>query len=153
MATGSSTCAATISKLSSRHGRLNEYKLNLSEDAPAFVPVLEEFLQVFRPRLPGAAASSLLFLTRGGKQYRSQGLRRELAYVVSRLTGQRFYPHLIRTIWPTEYLTQDDAPDWTTAAVMLGDKVATVMAHYHDLVDQPHHAKAKVFLDKKLHTG
>ena len=42
------------------------------------------------------------------------------------------------------------APDWITAAVMLGDKVSTVMARYHDLVDQPHHDKAKAFLADAL---
>ena len=115
--------------------------------------MLEEFLRVYRPRLPGAATSPFLFLTQYGTPYTQRSLHTELSGAVAMRTGQRFYPHLIRTIWATEYLTADEKPDWITAAVMLGDKVATVMARYHDLVDQAHHPKAKAFLDKALRTG
>ena len=139
-------------KIGERQGRINEYRLNLSEDAPDLLPVLEEFRTVYRPRLPQATTSPFLFLTQKGTPYTQRALHTELSETVAMRTGKRFYPHLIRTIWATEYLT-DDAPDWTTAAVMLGDKVATVMASYHDLVDEPHHAKAKAFVAKQLGKG
>ena len=34
---------------------------------------------------------------------------------------------------------------------MLGDKIATVMATYYDIVHKDQHAKAKAFLNKALH--
>ena len=140
-------------KIGTRKGMINEYKMDLTEHYPEFIPVLEEFIREYRPRLPGSAASTLLFLTRYGRPFSQKTLCQELSSAVALRTGKRFYPHLIRTIWATAYLTKDDAPDWITAAVMLGDTVATVMAHYHDLVDQAHHSKAKAFLAKELHTG
>jgi integrase len=140
-------------KIGTRGGRVNEYHINLTDYCPEFIPVLEEFLQVYRPRLPNPTGSTLLFLSHRGKPFSAQSLGPELSRAVAQRTGQRFYPHLIRTIWATEYLTDTDTPDWITAAVMLGDTVATVMARYHDLVDQAHHPKAKAFLNRALHTG
>ena len=40
-------------------------------------------------------------------------------------TGKRFYPHLIRTIWATEFL--EEKQDYAVAATMLGDTLAVVM--------------------------
>ena len=58
-------------------------------------------------------------------------------------TGQRFYPHLIRTIWATEYL--EKTQDFTTAATMLGDTLAVVMKTYYDIVHKDHTPKPKPF--------
>ena len=136
-----------------RGAEINKYELNLSTYRPEFIPVLEEFLTRHRPRLPGSATSPFVFLTHRGRPFDVQSLREELMLAVAMRTGKRFYPHLVRTVWATEYLTSTDAPDWTTAAVMLGDKVGTVMARYHDLVDQAHHPKASAFLSTALHRG
>ena len=140
-------------KIGHRGAEINKYEVNLSTYRPEFPPILEEFLTVHRPKLPNAATSPFVFLTHRGRPFDEQSLREELMLAVAMRTGKRWYPHLIRTTWATEYLTDDDKPDWTTAAVMLGDKVGTVMARYHDLVDQAHHPKASAFLDKQLRTG
>jgi hypothetical protein len=68
-------------------------------------------------------------------------------------TGQRFYPHLIRTIWATEFLSSGQASDFTTAATMLGDTIGVVMKTYCDVVHKDQHAKARAFLGTALHTG
>ena len=141
-------------KMSHRGAAVNKFEVNLSTYRPEFIPVLEEFLTGHRPRLPGAQDSPFVFLTNRGRPFVEQSLREELMLAVAmRTDGKRFYPHLIRTIWATEYLTSKQVPDWITAAVMLGDKVGTVMARYHDLVDQAHHPKASDFLDEALRTG
>ena len=44
--------------------QVNEYHVDLTDYCPEFLPVLEEFLRVYRPRLPNAATSPFLFLTR-----------------------------------------------------------------------------------------
>ena len=138
-------------KIGTRGGQINKYELNLSTYRPAFIPVLEEFLEVYRPRLPNPTGSTLLFLTQTGKPYTVGALYHELAVAVHMRTGKRFYPHLIRTIWATEYLQATG--DFTTAATMLGDTLAVVMKTYYDIVHEDQHAKAKAFLDTALRTG
>jgi hypothetical protein len=138
-------------KIGTRDGRANEYHVDLTDYCPDFLPPLEEFLRVFRPRLPGAAASPFLFLSHRGNPFSDTNLRNELAAIVTMHTGQRFYPHLIRTIWATEYL--EATQDFTTAATMLGDTLAVVMKTYYDIVHKDQHAKAKAFLGTVLHTG
>jgi hypothetical protein len=138
-------------KVGTRGGRLNTYAVNLSQDTEGFIPVLEEFLRDYRPRLPGAQASASCFLTRFGRPFTQHTLWQELSEIVALHTGQRFYPHLIRTIWATEYLTATG--DFTTAATMLGDNVQTVMKTYYDVVHKDQHAKAKAFLATALHAG
>jgi hypothetical protein len=66
-------------------------------------------------------------------------------------TGKRFYPHIVRTMWATEYLKETQ--DFQTAATMLGDQLRTVIATYYDVVHKEQIPKASAFLDKKLHTG
>jgi integrase len=138
-------------KVAARGGRVNEYNVNLTEYAPEFVSLLEEFLTVHRPRLPGATTSPFLFLTNHGGPFSQQTLRVELAETVAMRTGQRFYPHLIRSIWATEYLEQTQ--DFTTAAVLLGDTLKVVMQTYYDVVTRDHHVKARAFLGTALHPG
>jgi hypothetical protein len=135
-------------KIGERGGRVNEYHVNLSEYAPEFIPLLEEFLNVQRLRLPGAATSPFLFLTNRGRPFCQQTLRVELGETVAMRTGRRFYPHLIRTIWATEFLKKTG--DFTTAATMLGDTLAIVIKTYYDIVHPEQHAIAKAFLSEAL---
>ena len=104
-----------------------------------------------RPKLPGAATSPFVFLTHTGKPHTVRSLRAELSNAVARHTSQRFYPHLIRTIWSTEYLRETG--DFTGAAVLLGDTVAVVMKTYQDILNEDYYAKASTFLAKALRTG
>ena len=138
-------------KIGSRGAEINKYELNLSTYRPEFIPILEEWLAVHRPRLPGAQASQFVFLSSRGAPYTMRSLHQDLAYIVALHTGQRFYPHLIRTIWATQHLKATG--DFTTAATMLGDTLQVVMKTYYDIVHQDQHAKAAAFLDKALHTG
>jgi hypothetical protein len=140
--------SGTALKVGERGGRTNTYHVDLTDYAPAFIPVLEEFLTVYRPRLPNAVGSTFCFLNQNGNPYNLQTLRHELAYIVARHTGQRFYPHLIRTIWATEYLTATQ--DFTTAATMLGDTLPVVMKTYYDVVHRDQHKKARDFLSTAL---
>ena len=138
-------------KIGTRQGQVNTYHVDLTDYCPDFIPVLEEFLQVHRPRLPNPTGSMLLFLSHRGMPFSQQSLGGELSREVAMRTGQRFYPHLIRTIWATEYLQATQ--DFTTAATMLGDTLAVVMKTYYDIVHKDQHAKARAFLGTALHTG
>ena len=138
-------------KIGMRRGKVNEFTLDLTEYCPEFLPVLEEFLQVFRPRLPGAETSPFLFLTSVGTPYTTRALYAELSENVQMRTGQRFYPHLIRSIWATEFL--EDTQDYATAATMLGDTIEVVMNTYYHLDQKEHHAKARAWRDGKRRAG
>jgi hypothetical protein len=138
-------------KIGMRRGKVNEFTLDLTDYCPEFLPVLEEFLRVFRPRLPNAETSPFLFLTSRGTPYTMRALHAELSENVQMRTGQRFYPHLIRTIWATEFL--EDTQDYATAATMLGDTIEVVMNTYYHLDQKEHHAKASAWRDSKRRTG
>jgi hypothetical protein len=138
-------------KIGMRRGQVNEYKLDLSVHAADFIPLLEEFLEVYRPRLPGASTSPFLFLTSIGTPYTMSALYHELSENVAMRTGQRFYPHLIRTIWATEFL--EDTQDYATAATRLGDTLEVVMKTYYHIDQQEHHARASAWLANKRRTG
>jgi hypothetical protein len=135
-------------KIGKRQGQVNKYEVDLTDYCPDLIPALHEFLQVHRPRLPEAATSPFLFLTHSGKPFTEHDLRLGLSETVAMRTGQRFYPHLIRTIWATEYI--DKTRDFTGAAYMLGDNVATVLRAYQHILGKDQHAKAKAFLSTAL---
>jgi len=119
--------------------------------------VLEEFQRDYRPLLRGAATSPFLFLsTLTGGPYKPNGLRAEISATVALHTGKRFYPHLIRTIWATEYLLStpppgEPPPSYATAGMLLGDTTAMVIKAYQHLADKDHHARARSFVTRALH--
>ena len=49
-------------------------------------------------------------------------------------TGKALHPHMIRTIWATEWIRQTHG-DFYTAAIMLNDRLETVIAKYTHLLD------------------
>jgi hypothetical protein len=138
-------------KIGYRGPQINTYALNLSTYRPEFIPILEEFLTEHRPKLPNATTSPFVFLTQLGKPHISKTLHLDLSEAVAMRTGKRFYPHIVRTMWATEYLKETQ--DFQTAATMLGDQLRTVIATYYDVVHKEQIPKASAFLDKKLHTG
>ena len=103
-------------KVAKRAGRANEYQFDLTLHYPPehddLLPTLEEYLTVYRPRLPNSTPDGFVFLTQLGTPYDGAGVHKELATIVARYTdGQRFYPHLIRTIWGQNI--------WTTTPAIL----------------------------------
>ena len=131
-------------KMGTRHGRVNEYHVDLTDYCPDLLPHLEEFLTLYRPRLPHAQESSLLFLTKSGRPYEEKFLRQELIILVLRRTNKRFYPHLIRTIWASEYLSATN--DFEGAATLLGDSVEMVLKTYYEIHEKKAHNRASQFL-------
>ena len=138
-------------KIGSRGPEVNTYEVNLSLYRPEFPPILEEWLQVHRPKMPNAATSPFVFLTQRGNPHIQKTLHGDLQDAVAMRTGKRFYPHIVRTMWATEYLKETQ--DFQTAATMLGDQLRTVIASYYDVIHKEQIPKASAFLDKKLHTG
>ena len=136
-------------KVGMRGAQPHTYHVDLTEYCPDFLPTLTEWLTVQRPRLPGAQTSPYVFLTVQGQPFTSRTLGGELKTEVAMRTGIRFYPHLIRTIWATEFL--EETQNFAVAATMLGDTIGMVMRTYYDIVNKDQHAKAKAFLGTALH--
>ena len=93
-----------------------------------------------RPKLPDATTSPFVFLTQRGNPHIQKTLHLDLSEAVAMRTGKRFYPHLMRTIWATEYL--QETQDFQTAATMLGDQLKTVIDTYYDVVHKEQIPKA-----------
>jgi site-specific recombinase XerD len=138
-------------KVGKRQDDDNIYHVNLSLHAKAWIPVLKEWLDTFRPHRPGAATSPYVFLTQSGRPFDGKSLATELTNVVAMRTGRRFYPHLIRTIWATQVLKKN--PDYAVAATRLGDTVAVVIKTYRHLVDDEQHDIASDVVDEILEEG
>jgi hypothetical protein len=134
-------------KVPTRKGRTNILAYNLSKVARDFLPVLEEWRRDFRPKLPGAETSPFVFLTRFGNPFSQRALTHELSEVVAMHTGKRFYPHLIRTIWASEYIAATG--DYEGAAAMLGDRTATLFGSYHYIEEEQAHARAAAWRDER----
>jgi hypothetical protein len=137
-------------KVSRKSGRPNTFQLTLSEFCPELIPHLEAYLSHSRPRLPNAATDPHVFLTRTGRPHTAGTLYKELRWAVYRYSQQFFYPHLIRTIWATEFIAKTG--DVTTAAYMLNDRVETVLRRYQEIRERDHQHKARLFLGGVLPT-
>ena len=138
-------------KIGSRGPEVNRYELNLSTYRPEFIPILEEWLTVHRPKLPNAATSPFVFLTQRGNPHISKTLHGDLSDAVAMRTGKRFYPHIVRTMWATEYLKETQ--DFQTAATMLGDQLRTVIATYYDVVHREQHPQSQRFSGQEAAHG
>jgi hypothetical protein len=125
-------------KVGTRKGKPHVFSVDLTKYCPPdtddLIPTLEEFINVYRPRLPNPTNSRLLFLTQLGTPYDASDLRKEIASIVARYTGQRLFPHMIRSIWATEMLEKTNN-NYRMVATMLGDTVAVVMRTY-DTMDR-----------------
>ena len=86
----------------------------------------------------------MLFRTKYGNPYNASTLRHELFTLVLRRSNKRFYPHLIRTIWASEYISKTN--DYEAAAALLGDTVEMVLKQYHEIHEKKAHARASQFL-------
>jgi Phage integrase family len=120
-------------KVGSKRGKMNVLDLPFP---PQLVPVLEDYLTIWRPILLAKAdyADTHVFLTQYGTPYRHPILIQTAANIIYRYTGKRWHPHMIRTIWATEMILK--GVDFLRVAKMLNDDVKTVIANYAHLLDQ-----------------
>jgi hypothetical protein len=62
-------------------------------------------------------------------------------------TGRRSHPHIIRTIWATEWILSGG--DFMTAAIMLNDTLETVIKNYAHLRDENVAEKAYEWVNRQ----
>jgi hypothetical protein len=108
------------------------------EIPPEVAPYLEEYLTVWRPKLPRADTDRHLLLS-GKPPYgalRRNALHMKLRLHVFRLTGKRFYPHLLRSIFYSHAVAR--GVDVNTAAYYLGDTAKTAFMYYNEFMPEEH---------------
>lgn len=120
-------------KIATKDGKENVFDLPFPDH---LIPLLEEYLNVWRPILltRGATPSPLVFLNMNGEAYIDKTFAQHVSSNVYRFTGIAFHPHLIRSIWATEYIRKTG--DLYGAAIMLNDKLETVVKTYAHLSHQ-----------------
>ena len=137
-------------KIARKRGKENVFSLPFP---PTLVPRLEEYLQLWRPLLLDEShPSAYVFPTERGGPYTPKHLTEKTSLIVYRYTGKHWHPHIIRSVWATEWIRKTHG-DFYTAAMMLNDKLETVIAHYAHLLDEDVAEKAYRLLDERNSQG
>jgi hypothetical protein len=130
-------------KVGQRNGKINEFTLDLTRYFPDLTDHFEEYLSVFRPRFPNASTSPYVFLTTAGNPFTGGALHQDFTGLVLKWTGKRCYPHLLRTLWVSEYFASEGKA--ATAAYMLNDTPQTALKKYYEFMDANHLQEASTF--------
>jgi hypothetical protein len=134
-------------KVSKRKGKINTFTLDLTVWCSDLIEHLEEYLKDFRPRFPNASTSPYVFLTKTGVPYQDVTLWHDFrGLILKRTNGKRCYPHLLRTLWVSEFFADGGKP--ATAAYMLNDTVQTALQKYQEFIDADHLQEASTFNQK-----
>jgi integrase len=133
-------------KVSEKRGKTNIFDLPFP---PALVPRLEEYMTVWRPLLETPSKPlTYLFVNRDGNPWSHPGLQRLVRTTVYRYTGKFFHPHIVRTIWATEWIKNTHG-DFYTAAVMLNDTLEIVIKKYTYLLEEDVAEKAYRLIEQR----
>ena len=101
------------------------------------VPVLENYLSLWRHSSCQSASTQCHWsLSRDTAIPLPTALNKTTQDIVYRYTGnQCWHPHIIRTVWATEWI-QKTHGDFYAAAIMLNDRLETVIAKYTHLLEE-----------------
>jgi len=144
-------------KISHVKGEVHRVEHEFPDD---IVNLLEEWLLQWRPVLissqKGAhvgseraeAGQEFVFLNCVGAPLTSPQVASAFESATYRFTGIAMNPHMVRTIWATEYIKA--TRNFIDAAYMLGDTVETVLKSYAKLLDEDCGKRAKAWLSRTL---
>jgi hypothetical protein len=120
-------------KVAQKRGRPNIFEVSFP---PALTQVLEDYLTTWRPFLAQASGHRYrhLYLDKFGEPYCRATLYCRLRRTVYRFTGKHWHPHIVRTVWATEWIRETG--DFFTAAIMLNDTLEMVIRRYTHLLDE-----------------
>ena len=119
---------------------------------PDLVSDLEEYLQVYRPKLMTRRTCVWVFPSAHGKQLTIAGLHKRLVGPCFAKLGKHVYPHLVRTLWTDAYLDANPG-DFEGAVAMLNDTTETVQSMYRQFRVEQHLKKATDFNAKLFGNG
>jgi len=134
-------------KIESKRGKTNVFDLPFP---PRLVTVLEDYLSLWRPILLAKAGhpDTHVFLTRYGTPYEASTLHNTTTKIIYRYTGKHWHPHIVRTVWATEWIKKTHG-DFYTAAIMLNDRLETVIAKYAHLLEEDVAEKAYRLIEER----
>ena len=93
-----------------------------------------------------------VFITWNATPYTEKTLRGFAKRLVYRYTGKHWHPHIIRTVWATEWIHKTHG-DFYTTAIMLNDRLETVIAKYTYLLEEDVAEKAYKLIDERIGQG
>ncbi len=144
-------------KISHVKGRVNRVEHPFPED---LVDLLQEWLSQWRAILIScqkesgigaekvAAGQEFVLLNSVGTPLTLQQVTWAYESATYRFIGIAMNPHMVRTIWATEYIKS--TKNFIDAAYMLGDKVETVLHSYAHLLDEDCGKRARSWLSTVL---
>ena len=144
-------------KISHVKGEVHRVEHEFPDD---LVDLLEEWLSQWRTVLISVqkgrhqggerleCGQEYVFLNYAGAPLTVQKMIWAFESATYRFTGVAMNPHMVRTIWATEYIKS--TRNFIDAAYMLGDTVETVLNSYAKLLDQDCEERAKAWLSKTL---
>jgi hypothetical protein len=118
-------------KIATKRGQANIFDLPFP---PTLIETLESYLTIWRPLLVPSEETREVFLNRFRRPFSRDRLATTMKGHVYSFTGRLWHPHLIRTIWATEWI--QSSGDFMTAAIMLNDRLETVIANYSHLREE-----------------
>ena len=144
-------------KISHVKGEVHRVEHEFPDD---IVDLLEEWLLQWRPVLISSqkgkhvgteraeSGQEFVFLNSVGAPLSQYQVTWAFESATYRFTGVAMNPHMVRTIWATEYIKA--TRNFIDAAYMLGDTVETVLKSYAKLLDQDCEIRAKAWLSRTL---
>jgi hypothetical protein len=133
-------------KVATKRRRINVFNLRFPDK---LVPVLENYLTLWRPILLAKAGhlDTHVFLTKNGIPFTRLALSQTTSTIIYRYTGKHWHPHIVRTVWTTEWIR--NGGDFLTAAMMLNDDLKTVVANYSHLRNENVAEEVYATLDRR----
>jgi site-specific recombinase XerD len=137
-------------KVATRRGRTNVFDVPFPQQ---LIPLLENYLATWRPILLARAGhpDNHVFLTTQGTPYNQTNLTRTTQDIVYSYTGKHWHPHIVRTVWATEWIR--NGGDFLTVAKMLNDRLETVIANYAHLLEEDVAENAYRLIDERNSQG
>jgi len=144
-------------KISHVKGEVHRVEHEFPDD---LADLLEEWLSQWRPVLilqqkgdhvgseRAESGQEFVFLNSVGIPLTTPQVTSAFESATYRFTGIAMNPHMVRTIWATEYIKA--TRNFIDAAYMLGDTVETVLKSYAKLLDEDCEKRAKAWLSRTL---
>jgi integrase len=151
-------------KVSQRKGKVNFVEYSFPEKLNK---ELDRYINIWRPELidpktnkhyspevdkelPKMTNQEYFFLNSEGSPFSAMSVTNHISNVTYQYADVAVNPHMLRTIWTTEYLKEKGMKGAAIAAYMLNDKIETVLRDYADLLTPDCEDDATEWLAKVL---
>jgi hypothetical protein len=135
-------------KIGHKRGKENMVNYTFPPDLGAD---LDRYMKLWRPMLidsttylhcaperagemPRIVDQEYFFLNSCGRQFTSAGIQCQISNLTYKYFGVSMSPHIVRSVWATEYLKEKGMPGVVICAYMLNDTIQTVLTTYADIL-------------------